>query len=96
MARGSRWARRLRYLGQPRHRTLLLDRRWPTPGLFWDLAEDQLAGGAGHLAFAIRSDLILRERWPRASAVLEALLHRPLVRRLAFVSGEEAVRPLAG
>jgi hypothetical protein len=89
-------ARRLRYAGQPRHRTLLLDRPWPTPGLFWDLAEDQLNRGAGHLAFVIRSDLILRERWMRASAAFDALLHRPLVRRLEFMSGEEAVQRLVG
>lgn len=86
-----RWLRRLRYLGQPRHRTLLLDRSWPSPDIFWDLAEAQLDAGARHLAFVIRSDLILRPRWAGASAVLESLLRRPLVRRLTFVGGEEAV-----
>jgi hypothetical protein len=86
-----RWLRRIRYLGQPRHRTLLLDRAWPTAGLPWDLAEAQLESGAGHLAFAIRSDLILGPRWAGASAILGELLVRPLVRRLVFVGGEEAV-----
>jgi hypothetical protein len=90
-----RWARRLRYLGQPRHRTLLLDRAWPNPDLFWDLAEDQLARGAGHLAFVMRSDLVLSERWRGAIALLEALTRRPLARRLAFVSGEGAIRLVA-
>ena len=59
--------------------------------MFWDLAEEQLNGGATHLAFAIRSDLILQPRWAGASAVLESLLRRPLARRLTFVGGEEAV-----
>ena len=89
---GRRWARRIRYVGQPRHRTLMLDRPWPSPGLLWELAEDQLARGAGHLAFVIRSDLVLSPRWAGASAVLESLLQRPLVGRLTFVGGEEAVR----
>jgi hypothetical protein len=87
-----RWARRLRYVGQSRHRTMLLDRAWPSPELFWDLAEEQLERGARHLAFVIRSDLILRPPWAGAAAVLEALLHRPLVRRLRFVGGMEAVQ----
>lgn len=86
-----RWLRRIRYAGQPRHRTLLLDRTWPTAGLPWDLAEAQLDSGARHLAFAIRSDLILGPRWAGVAAVLEELLVRPLVRRLVFVGGEEAV-----
>ena len=92
MSRGRRWARRLRYVGQPLHRTLMLDRPWPSAGLLWDLAEDQLARGAGHLAFVIRSDLVLGPRWAGASAVLESLVQRPLVRRLTFVGGEEAVQ----
>jgi hypothetical protein len=91
-----RWARRLRYLGQPRHRTLIFDRSWPTPGLFWDLAERQLADGAEHLAFVIRSDLVLSPHWARADAVIDALLDRRLAARLAFVGGEEAVRRVAG
>lgn len=89
---GRRWARRLRYIGQPRHRTLLLDRAWPSPELFWVLAEDLLERGAPHLAFVIRSDLVLRPRGAGAKTVLEALLHRPLVRRLGFVGAEEAVQ----
>jgi hypothetical protein len=93
---GRRWARRLRYLGQPRHRTLLLDRPWPSPDLPWDLAEDQLERGERHLAFVIRSDLVLSPRWTGASAVLEALLQRPLIRRLSFVGGEEAVERAVG
>jgi hypothetical protein len=96
MGPGQRWARRLRYLGQPRHRTLLLDRPWPSAGLLWDLAEGQLERGERHLAFVIRSDLVLGPRWAGASAVLEALLQRPLVRRLAFVGGEEAVQLAVG
>jgi hypothetical protein len=96
LAAGRRWARRLRYLGQPRHRTLLLDRAWPTPELFWELAEDQVARGVEHLAFVIRSDLVLRERWTGVTAILDALLRRPLARRLAFVSGEGAIRRLSG
>jgi hypothetical protein len=96
MGPGQRWARRLRYLGQPRHRTLLLDRQWPSAGLLWDLAEGQLERGERHLAFVIRSDLVLGPRWAGASAVLEALLQRPLVRRLAFVGGEEAVQLAVG
>jgi hypothetical protein len=92
-----RWMRRIRYLGQPRHRTLLLDRAWPTPGLVWDLAEEQLEAGARHLAFVIRSDLIHRPEWIGTAAVLESLLTRELVHRLAFVGGEEAVaRSVAG
>jgi hypothetical protein len=91
-----RWARRLRYLGQPRHRTLLLDRTWPSPSMLWDLAEAQLDAGARHLAFVIRSDLILRPRWEGAWAVLEALLQRPLARRLRFVGGEQAVERSVG
>lgn len=86
-----RWLRRLRYAGRPRHRTLLLDRAWPSPGMLWDLAEGQRETGAAHLAFAIRSDLILGPRWAGTITVLEALLRRPLVRSLAFVGGEEAV-----
>jgi len=86
-----RWLRRLRYAGQPRHRTLILERAWPSPDHFWDLAEDQLARGARHLAIVMRSDLVLRPEWAGASEVLEALLRRPLVRRLAFVGGEEAI-----
>ena len=92
MSPARRWARRIRYVGQPLHRTLMLDRPWPSPGLLWELAEDQLARGAGHLAFVIRSDLVLGPRWEGASTVLESLLQRPLVRRLRFVGGEEAVR----
>jgi len=88
---GRRWLRRLRYVGKPRHRTLLLDRGWPSPDLFWDLAEGQLDDGATHLAFVIRSDLILKARWEGVNAVLDALVRRPLARRLSFVGGEEAV-----
>ncbi len=91
-----RWLRTLRYLGQPRHRTLLLDRSWPSPDLFWDLAEAQLDAGARHLAFVIRSDLILGPRWEGASAVLDSLLRRALVHRLRFVGGEEAVTQSVG
>ena len=86
-----RWLRRLRYVGQPRHRTLLIDRGWPSPDLFWDLAEAQVDAGAAHLAFVIRSDLILRPGWTGASAVLEAGVGRSITRRLAFVGGEEAL-----
>lgn len=91
-----RWARRLRFIGQPRHRTLLLDRQWPSAGLPWDLAEAQLEQGERHLAFIIRSDLVLGPRWAGASSALEALLERPLVRRLTFVGGEEAVARAIG
>lgn len=91
-----RWLRTAGYARRPRHRTLLLDRAWPAPGMPWDLAEGQLESGAAHLAFAIRSDLILGPRWAGASAVLEALLRRPLVRSLAFVGGEEAVERASG
>jgi hypothetical protein len=90
-----RWLRRVRYLGQPRHRTLILDRAWPSPELFWDLAEGQLDSGVSHLAFVIRSDLVLHERWRGALAMLEALPRRALASRLAFVSGDGAVE-LAG
>ena len=96
MGPGRRWMRRLRYLGQPRHRTLLLDRQWPSAGLLWDLAEVQLERGERHLAFVIRSDLVLGPRWAGASSVLEALRVRPLVRRLTFVGGEEAVERAVG
>jgi hypothetical protein len=94
MPTAKRWLRRLRYAGQPRHRTLLLDRDWPSTDLFWDLAEAQLGDGATHLAFVIRSDLILRPRWSGVSAILDALITRPLVRQLAFTGAEEAVGQL--
>jgi hypothetical protein len=96
LPRARRWLRRLRYLGQPLHRTLLLDRAWPSPALFWDLAEDQLARGARHLAFAIRSDLVLQPRWTATSGLLEDLLRRPLARSLTFVGGEAAIRLAVG
>jgi hypothetical protein len=64
--------------------------------MLWDLAEEQLESGASHLAFAIRSDLILGPQWAGTSEVLEALLRRPLVRSLAFVGGEEAVERSTG
>jgi hypothetical protein len=90
-----RWARRLRYLGQPLHRPLVLERAWPSPDAFWSLVERHLdEQPAPYLAIAIRSDVALEPRMAGVDAILEALLHRPLVRRLAFTDGPGALREL--
>ena len=85
-----RWLRAARYPGQPRYRTLLLDRHWPSARMPWDLAENRLVEGLEHLAFILRSDLILGPRWPATRAVLDALPGHQLAGRLAFMGGEQA------
>jgi hypothetical protein len=95
-----RVVRRLRYLGQPLHRTLLLDRAWSSAAACWDVAEDRLAEmDQPYLAFAIRSDLLLRSRADGARAVLDELVRRPLAGRLRFTDGDGVVpgaRPRIG
>jgi hypothetical protein len=69
-----RWARRLRYAAEPRHRTLLLDRAWPSPATFWSIALDMLASQSEpYLAFALRSDISLTPRFRQIDALLRAL-----------------------
>jgi hypothetical protein len=88
----ARLARRLRYLAEPRHRPLLLDRRWPSPEAFWSLVERHLGDSpTPYLAFAIRSDLWLRPRATGVEAILGSLLRRPLVHRLVATDGVEAL-----
>ena len=95
LPRGAWLARRLRYVGQPRHRPLLLDRAWPSPSAYWSLVERTLEEQPlPYLAFAIRSDLSLRPRVAGVDAIFEELLRRPLVRRLAFTDGVGVIEAL--
>jgi hypothetical protein len=90
-----RLARRLRYLGEPLHRPLMLDRAWPTRAACWDMAEHRLAEmSRPYLAFAIRSDLSIRPRAARTWAVIEALVRRPLASQLRFTDGAGVLRTL--
>ncbi len=90
-----RVVRRIRYLGQPLHRPLQLDRRWSTPESCWEVAEGRLAQmNPPYLAFVIRSDVAIREHAERTAAVMEALLRRPLARRLRFTDAGGVLRTL--
>ena len=85
-----RMARRLRYLGQARHRTLLLDRAWPSPAVFWSVTEAMLGAQARpYVAVAIRSDLALTSRMAGVRAIFDH--HLASASRIPFVfEGPEA------
>jgi len=86
-----RLTRRIVFAGQERNRPLTMERPLPTSGHFWELVERALDEGAGHLAWAIRSDLSLTPRFERVGTILIDLLARPLAGRLAFGGGEDAL-----
>jgi hypothetical protein len=97
LAAPKRIARRVRYLGQPLHRTLLLNRPWFSPADPWELAEQRIAEmDRPYLAFVLRSDIAIRDEFGRTAAVLQALLRRPLARRLEFTSGVGVVSGFGG
>ncbi|MEA2519082.1 MAG: hypothetical protein QOF49_1162 [Chloroflexota bacterium] len=88
-----RWARRLRYVGEPRHRTLILDRAWPSPAVFWSVARGMLATQSEpYLAIAVRSDISLSPRFAEVEAILREL---PTSAGFIFETPEVAVARLA-
>ncbi|MCI0344121.1 MAG: hypothetical protein L0221_01575 [Chloroflexi bacterium] len=86
-----RLARRVAFIGKPRHRPLTLWRTWPSATAYWDIVDGAVRDGAQHLAWVVRSDLPLRPAYPRVAEILATLRARPLARRLAFGSGEDAL-----
>jgi hypothetical protein len=91
MPHARRWLRRVVFAGQSRARPMALERRWPSAGTFWDLAERALDDGAPHLAWALRSDVSLWPQFGGVASILASLVGRPLARRLAFGGGEDAL-----
>jgi hypothetical protein len=88
-----RWARRLRYAAEPRHRTLVLDRAWPSPATFWSIARDMLATQSEpYLALALRSDISLAPRFGQVESLLRELPAAGLA--FAFETPEVAVARL--
>jgi hypothetical protein len=102
-SRARYWARRpsagvrrvLRPLLRPRcrHRPLRMGLDWQTPSAWWDAAFDAAdESPAPCLAFAVRSDVVLR---PGSSAsfhaIVEGLRADPRSTRLRFVSPEQAL-----
>ena len=89
-----RWARRLRFAGQPRHRTLLLDRAWPSTEAFWSIVLRMLDGqSAPYVAAAIRSDVSLDARFAGVTAILDDVASAG--RRFVFEPPEQALARLA-
>ncbi len=90
-----RAARRLRFVGQPRHRPLQLDRAWRSPEAYWSVMERTLAGlPAPYIAWAVRSDLVLEPAFAVMRAILDALPSRALARRLQFTDAVAAIEQL--
>lgn len=84
--------RRLRWPARPSYRTIPPWGPWE-PDDYWSWIEAEIASGRPVLAFALRSDFVLRATLYRAvRSKLVALLRRPLARRLRFVTASEAVR----
>jgi hypothetical protein len=90
-----RFARRLRYVAEPRHRTLLLDRAWPSPAIFWSVTARMLSRQERpYVAVAIRSDTALSARMPGVEAILDELVRTDQRWRFAFVDPMTAISRL--
>ena len=90
-----RVARRVRFLGQPLHRPLTLDRPWRSADAYWSVVERALERQhAPYLALAIRSDFVQRPDLTGMRTVLDALPSRPLASRLRFADAVGVVEML--
>jgi hypothetical protein len=81
---------------KPSHRLLTMWREWRSPADFWDSAFEAAAQmERPYLAFAVRSDIVLRKRLrPQFHAILEHLQKDPRARRLVFTTPEDASQRL--
>ena len=80
-----RVARWVRFLGQPLHRPLALNRRWRSVDAYWSVVERALEDQPSpYLALAIRSDFVLLPEMAGMRGILDALPSRDLSRRLRF------------
>jgi hypothetical protein len=91
----ARAARRVRFLGQPLHRPLTLDREWRTDDAYWRVVQHTLDRlPAPYLALAIRSDFLLRPELAGMRTLFEALLSQEIVGRLRFTDAVGAIESL--
>lgn len=87
--------RRMRFLGQPLHRPLTLNRAWRSADAFWSVVERELDRQASpYVALAIRSDFVRLPDMASMRGVLDALPSLALASRLRFVDAVGAVEVL--
>jgi hypothetical protein len=68
------------------HQPLNPWKRWPSPAVFWDLAERAADSQPGrYLAFAFRTERRGTAMEERTTAILDYLPHHPIARRLSIV-----------